>query len=55
MKRQVLASESFSFRNRHYFLDFKRAENNSNYIQITRSEQQGDGSYKRWEVIVFVM
>ena len=55
MKRQVLASESFSSPNskRHYFLDFKRAENNSNYIQITRSEQQGDGSYKRWEVIVF--
>jgi DNA repair protein RadC len=53
MKRQVLASESFSLRNRHYFLDFKRAENNSNYIQITRSEQQSDGSYKRWEVIVF--
>ena len=53
MKRQVLASESFSLKNRHYFLDFKRAENNGNYIQITRSEQQGDGSYKRWEVIVF--
>jgi len=53
MKKQVLASESFSLRNRHYFLDFKRAENNSNYIQITRSEQQPDSSYKRWQVIVF--
>jgi len=55
MKRQVLASESFSSPNskRHYFLDFKRAENNSNYIQITRSEQQPDGAYRRWQVIVF--
>lgn len=53
MKRQVLASESFSLKNRHYFLDFQRAENNSNYIQITRSEQQPDSSYKRWQVIVF--
>lgn len=53
MKKQVLASESFSLNNRHYFLDFKRAENNSNYIQITRSEQQPDNSYKRWQVIVF--
>ena len=53
MKRQVLATESFSFHNRHYFLDFKRTEHKSDYIQITRSEQQPDGSYKRWQVIVF--
>lgn len=53
MKQQLLASEAFSARNRHYFLDFKRAVNDSNYIQITRSEQQPDGSFKRWQLIVF--
>lgn len=53
MKKQILATESFSWNKRNYFLDFKVAENDSNYIQITRSEQQQDDSYKRWQVIVF--
>jgi DNA repair protein RadC len=53
MKKQILATESFSSYKRHYFLDFKKAENNSSYIQVTRSEQQEDGSYKRWQIIVF--
>jgi DNA repair protein RadC len=53
MKKQILATESFHSNKRHYFLDFKVAENKSNYIQITRSEQQQDDSYKRWQVIVF--
>lgn len=54
MKKQILATESFASQSkRHYFLDFKRADNNSNYIQITRSEQQEDNSYKRWQIIVF--
>lgn len=53
MDKQILASEHFSRSGRHYFLDFRRAKNASNYIQITRSEQQEDVSYKRWQVIVF--
>jgi DNA repair protein RadC len=53
MKRHVLASESFSMDKRHYFLDFKRAENNNNHIQITRSEKHADTRDKRWQVIVF--
>jgi DNA repair protein RadC len=53
MNNKILATESFSLGRRNYFLDFKRAENNSNYIQITRSEQQEDNSYRRWQVIVF--
>lgn len=53
MKKQILATESFSSHKRHYFLDFKKADNDSRYIQFTRSEQQADGSYKRWQVIVF--
>ncbi|MCX2476054.1 hypothetical protein OQZ33_17100 [Pedobacter sp. MC2016-05] len=38
---------------RHYFLDFKQAENSSKYIKLTRSEEQPDGSYHRWSFIVF--
>lgn len=53
MNKQILASEHFSRSGRHYFLDFKRADNDSNYIQITRSEQQDDDSFKRWQVVVF--
>lgn len=54
MKKQILASESFSASSkRHYFLDFKQAANNSHYIQFTRSEEQKDGSYKRWSFVVF--
>lgn len=53
-KKEILATESFSAGSkRHYFLDFKRAENNSKYIQLTRSEQQEDGSYKRFSFVVF--
>jgi DNA repair protein RadC len=53
MKKDILASESFSHGKRHYFLDFKLAGNNSNYVQFTRSEQQQDGSFKRWSFVVF--
>ncbi|KRT15959.1 hypothetical protein ASU31_10650 [Pedobacter ginsenosidimutans] len=52
--KQLLASEFFSANSkRHYFIDLKRADNNSRYIQLTRSEQQNDGSYKRWSFVVF--
>ncbi|WEK20449.1 MAG: hypothetical protein P0Y49_04765 [Candidatus Pedobacter colombiensis] len=53
MKNNTLATETFSNRNMHYFLDFKVAENNSNYIRITRSDQQPDQSYVRSQVVVF--
>jgi DNA repair protein RadC len=53
MKKEILASESFSRGRRHYFLDFKVAENSANYVQFTRSEQQADGSYKRWTFVIF--
>lgn len=49
----ILASESFSCGSRHYFLDFKLAGNNSNYISITRSDSQPDGSYQRQSIIFF--
>lgn len=53
MQNNVLATESFSSSpKRHYFLDFKLAANQKNFIQITRSEEQGDGSYRRSQVII---
>lgn len=53
MESNILASEYFSTSKRHYFLDFKLAANNRNFIQITRSDEQVDGSFKRNHVIVF--
>ena len=51
---QLLASESFMANpKRYYFLDFKRSAHNSNYIKLTRSEQQENGSYRRWSLVVF--
>lgn len=53
MKNQVLATESFSAGKKHYFLDFNVAKNNSQYITITRSDWQEDGTYKRSQVTIF--
>ena len=53
MKNNILASEAFSSNKKHYFLDFKHAENNTNFIQITRSDLLADNTYKRSHVIVF--
>jgi len=49
----ILASENFCCGSKHYFLDFKIAKNNSNYICITRSDSQPDGTYQRQTVTVF--
>ncbi len=47
-------TESFSSsEKRHYFLDFKRTSSDSKFIQITRSDGQPDGSFRRRSVIVF--
>ncbi|TCD08580.1 hypothetical protein EZ449_12120 [Pedobacter frigidisoli] len=54
MLANVLMSESFSSsEKRHYFLDFKKTVKDSKFIQISRSDQQPDGSYVRSFVIVF--
>ena len=53
MKSNILASENFSCGSKHYFLDFKLARNNSNFISITRSDSQPDGSYRRQSVTIF--
>jgi DNA repair protein RadC len=53
MESNILASEHFSTRKRNYFLDFKLAANKTNFIQITRSDEQPDGTFKRNHVEVF--
>jgi len=53
MKNLTLSTENFSSGKRNYFIDFKRAVNDSQYICITRSELQADGGYKRSSVVVF--
>jgi DNA repair protein RadC len=53
MKNPILASEYFSNGKMHYFLDFKLAINNKNYIEITRSDELADKTYKRSSVRVF--
>ncbi|MCX2429699.1 UPF0758 domain-containing protein [Pedobacter sp. GR22-10] len=53
MKNPNLTTENFSSANRNYFIDFKRAINNSHYICITRSDKLLDGGYRRSNVVVF--
>jgi len=53
MENTILATESFSNHRKHYFLDFKLAANNSQYIAITRSDAQDDGTYLRNTVRIF--
>src|SRR5258708_6327269 len=53
MNNVILAAESFSHRGKHFFLDFKRASNNSKYLNIACvQEQQGQAS-RRFFIRVF--
>ncbi len=53
MESNILASEQFSSGKQHFFLDYKLAVNNTNLIQITRSDEQPDGTFKRNHVAIF--
>lgn len=53
MNIQHLQRESFGSGNRHYFLDFNKASNNSDYIRITRSDLQPDKIFKSTTIVVF--
>ncbi|SDC23818.1 MULTISPECIES: UPF0758 domain-containing protein [Pedobacter] len=53
MKNNILTSESFSRGNKHYFFDYKRAINSSNFISLTLSEAQHCGGYGRQSIPVF--
>ena len=53
MKTPILENESFRSGIRNYFIDWKRAASDSNYIKITRSDRQKDGTFKKNSVVVF--
>lgn len=53
MQNKTIASEAFSSGKKNFFLDFKLAQNRTNYISITRSDENGDGSYHRKSIVIF--
>lgn len=53
MKNSVLASESFSRGNTHYFLDLRLASNQANYFLFTQSSLLPDQSYKRNTLVIW--
>jgi len=53
MKNSVLASESFSQGNTHYFLDVRVASNQAIYFLFTQSSLLPDGSYRRISIPVW--
>lgn len=53
MKKNCIATEQFGDLDKHYFIDFLEARNHTDYIQITRSDLQEDGSYLRSSVRIF--
>jgi len=48
-----LLREHFSSGKKHYFLDFRQAQNNTHFIHIRRRDLQEDLSYKETGVVVF--
>ncbi|MCX3265638.1 DUF3276 family protein [Pedobacter agri] len=53
MESKNIYSESFSNRERHFFIDMKRTAKGNLYLKITRSDQSVDGSYNRSSIIIF--
>lgn len=53
MKNPVLASESFSRGNTHYFLDLRLASNQANYFLFTQSSLLPDQSFKRNTLVIW--
>jgi DNA repair protein RadC len=52
--RDILDSESFGDERRNYFLDIKKAKNNTHYLRITRSDTlEEEHTYKRSSIILF--
>jgi DNA repair protein RadC len=45
-----LASENFAHGKKRYFIDVKKAANDSHFLLITSSEQFGEGEYHRQTV-----
>lgn len=53
MDKQIMATESFSDRDKHYFFDFMQAANGSYYVKISRSDAKEDHIFYKQEVVVF--
>jgi DNA repair protein RadC len=53
MKTLTLKTKSFYRGKRNYFIDYKRAVNDSNYIRISRTDKLEDDSYQRSSIIFF--
>ncbi|WP_421943338.1 DUF3276 family protein [Pedobacter sp.] len=53
MKNKTIASEMFSSGDKYYFVDLKKAVNNTCYIRITRSDESKSKRYKRASVVIF--
>jgi len=53
MEKYNMASEAFSSGRTHYFFDFKVAAGNRLFLQMTRSDRQHDGTFRRSHIIVF--
>jgi len=50
---RVLETETFGEGKRHYFMDIKRAKNNSCYLRISRSDKVEEDKYQRSQLVVF--
>jgi DNA repair protein RadC len=49
----VLESEMFGEGKRHYFIDVKKARNNSNYLRISRTDRVDENKYQRSQLVIF--
>ena len=53
MEDNLLASESFSNGDKHYFFDFRMARNRRCYIRIARNDLKGDKRLRRSALVIF--
>ncbi|MFD2871963.1 DUF3276 family protein [Mucilaginibacter ximonensis] len=51
--KNLLDSESFGGKGRHFFVDLVKAKNNEPYLQITRADYKDEQFYERSSVILF--
>lgn len=49
----ILDSETFGDDKRQYFIDLKKAKNNTHYLRITRRDEEKNKVCKRTQIILF--
>jgi DNA repair protein RadC len=49
----ILESEMFGEGKRHYFIDMKKARNNSNYLRISRTDKVAENKFQRSGLVIF--